>query len=176
MLNVRIVRLAFAMLGWLLFLVSLRAPGDQGDPGDLIRPLPVFLMLVILFFVPQFFLGWIATACFLLSPFLLAGHPRGWIGVIRHSACATLLIVWVLPALEVLAPVISFRSPPHLMWGYYLLAAGFTCVWIATVLDPDSSRIPSRQRGFPVTNAHEESLSSAPPALDNGSTRHERDQ
>jgi len=166
MLNVRVVRLAFAMLGWLLFLVSLRAPGDQGDPGDLIRPLPVFLMLVILFFAPQFFLGWIATACFLLSPFLLAGHPRGWIGVIRHSACATLLIVWVLPALEVLAPVISFRSPPHLMWGYYLLAAAYTCVWIATVIDPESGPRPSSAGGFPVTTARDEQEANTPTLSD----------
>lgn len=131
---------------WLLFAIALPAPGVWANTGWFPNPVPLWMLLIVVFGIPQAFPVWLAVISFGLSPFFVRMRPRGlawWFWWIPPLA---MFGVWVLPILYCRSPA-DWVRPGR---GYYLWACACMLAWLATLMTRSPGQRPNRLRGFDV--------------------------
>ena len=156
------VRGVLLVTGWAVFLLSLGLPGlrvpadawsaEWRGPG-LAALLSTMLELVAAL---EFHVGReramgavvgggaiAATLVFLLSPALVRSNPGRVLRLLRWLAPA-LLLIWFAPVRSAL----DVRHDWTLLYGYYVMAAGYTLVFLAVAWPPVGHTRPTGRRGF----------------------------
>ena len=141
------VRWALLIAGWTAFLVSLPAPAFRLDGWFSAMTLPVYATLLVMWAIWPMFPLWVATICFVASPFSAAARARRRVGVLWSILRFGMLAVWVPPLVDCF---VATQDRFGALWGYYLLASSYTLACAAALIpSPRGSRADQR-RGFPV--------------------------
>ena len=121
-------------------------------------PFPEFLLMYVVclsavYLTPQWTPLSISLICFVLTPFVMAARPRGFVRFLCRVVQLSLLFPWLWWLWDFWQ---GLHRPPasrgYWMWGFYAWASSFTLAWLATIVQPVPPGKPrlDRRHGFPV--------------------------